>query len=193
MKQQKSKGTKRLLVLLLVSIIALAGTATSHADIVYDTTFYEVGNNNYQSISYSGSGWVTVNTTNNSGSDWGDFHFFLTGADPSVFFVGDPTWAETPTSSQLISWVPQDNSSQVIDLYYYGDPLYIGQTGTFAVHIENPNLDTFTVNFYPTPLPVPEASTMFLLACQLIGIALFNIYRRNHQTMSINKRLVSSH
>jgi hypothetical protein len=70
-----------------------------------------------------------------------------------VAFVG--SGPDQPTSSQSpLTWV-LSNNYQVIDLFFFTDPVAIGETGTFAVHIDNPDEAVHSVGFFPTPIPEP--------------------------------------
>ena len=118
------------------------------------------------------AGWIHVTVTNDSDVDWGDFHFQIwspLGQDVSnVDWVTDPPYQ--PQGRNFDYWVV-DNSPPTgakLDLYFWSDPILIGQTATISVYNVNPDKVIFGVCFYPTP--VPEPSALAALASGFIGL-----------------------
>ncbi len=151
-------------------IFIIAGASETHADISYDTTFYQVGSSNYQSVNYNGSGWVSINALNDTGVDWGGFQFFLFNAPLTSYFVGNNATDHPMSTQNPLSWVL--NGNHAIKLLFNNNPVVDGSTGTFKVHIENPTLSNLFVGFSAIPVSVPEASTMILLSCLLLGLVM---------------------
>ena len=68
-------------------------------------------------------------------------------------------------------------SGRSIDLFFYDDPVYPGETAMFSVYTNNADqLSFFGVQFYPTP--VPEPTTLALTAAGLIALGLRTRRRR---------------
>ena len=162
-------------LLTLLSIIILCSAAPVKADMTVDTAFFDIGN--VQTSTYDGSGWVTFNVDNQSFYDWGDFHVFIfeyPGPNNDItnveFIDGAPY---DPTSSQTpFTWDIGDDG-KTIDYYYYGDPIYNNETGTFAVHIDNPDGTLHGVGYYPTMVPEPVRSTLFIVGGSVLGFRRF--------------------
>lgn len=117
------------------------------------------------------AGWVNVSVTNTGAEPWGDFHFeiFQVGdEDPSnVDWMEDPT----PTSSQSpLTWVIDNTDPHAtIDVYFYADPVYPGETATFSVYNVNPDqVSFFGVSFYPTPVPEPAGLLLLGLGATVL-------------------------
>jgi hypothetical protein len=117
-------------------------------------------------------GWAQLTVTNNGSVAWGDFHFGLFnsgyGIDPAdVFFQveGD----KAPQSSQSITWSPLVDGSQTLDVYFYGDPVGVGETLSINIYTNNAGeLVSFGTLFYPTP--IPEPGTAALMGLSLLGL-----------------------
>ena len=119
-------------------------------------------------------GSVNVTATNNGTEAWGDFHFEIFspyGYDLSnIDFVVDAGYE--PTSSQApLSWIV-DNSlpASTLGLYFYGDPVAVGETATFTVYTDNTvdQVPNFGVIVYPSPVPEPATIALLGLGSLLI-------------------------
>jgi hypothetical protein len=156
--------------LALAVLLVTAVPVLAHS-VVIDTSFNGTGVGEAQTSVHEDAdpwaGWVTVNVSNTGSEAWGDFHFEI--YDPiggqnisNVDFLVDPPYEPTSTQSPL-TWVVDNVSvGAKIDLYYYSDPVYPGESATFAVYNVNPdNVSFFGVMFYPTP--IPEPATLLLL------------------------------
>lgn len=117
-------------------------------------------------------GYINVNVTNNTGMDWGDFHFEIVdvGWDVSLvdFIVTSPY---EPTSSQSpLSWIVDNEAvGATLDLEFYCDPVLAGESAWFSVYTDN----TVTKNFFGIliyPTVVPEPATIGLLGLGALAL-----------------------
>jgi hypothetical protein len=121
------------------------------------------------------NGLITVSATNTSNVGWGDFHFFIFGLpnnDPTnvKFNVTTPN---QPTSSQSpLTW-NLDGTGKYLDLNFYSNPVNPGVTGTFGVYVKNPDAVQFGVGFYPSVVPEPISSTLFIVGAATLGVRRF--------------------
>lgn len=117
-------------------------------------------------------GLLTVNVTNTGTEAWGDFHFqiFQVPGYPGnvVFDVSAPN---QPTGSQNALQWNLSADSKSLDLFFYGDPVFSGESATFTVFTDNTTnqVPFFGVLVYPTPVPVPGA--LLLLGTGIAGLA----------------------
>ena len=170
--------TGRILVL-VAGLLFLAGAVPALADSFSITTVFDCvggGGSCPQQSTHDDQtpwkGWVYLTVTNNGDTPWADFHLGLFdsgyGIDPEdVFFQvqGD----KAPQSSQSITWSPTTDGSQTLDVYFYGDPVGVGNTLTLNVYTNNAgHLTSFGTLFYPTP--IPEPGTAALLGFALLGV-----------------------
>jgi hypothetical protein len=151
-----------------------------------DFTPYEF--NNYDQAPFKGNFTLTV--TNNTNSAWGNFHFYIfeiPGFDYSangspgldaIFVDGNCGWASpncdpTKTPGSLDSWSIFNNGKN-IDLFYYSNPVGAGQTVTFKVYTDNTvDQQPFGVGFYPSVVPEPVSSTLFIVGAATLGVRRF--------------------
>ena len=172
-------------------MLSIAVTAEAHNETITtsftDFTAQEV--ENYDESPYKG--YLTLSVTNNTDVAWGDFHFYLfdiPGYDygsyggSDVFFVdGDCGWEKEGASNcdptkdpgSLDSWTIS-NSGKNLDLFYYSNPVNSGQTVTFEVYRDNSaNELPFGVGFYPTVVPEPVSSMLFIAGGAALGFRRF--------------------
>jgi len=113
-------------------------------------------------------GWIHLTVTNRGNQSWGDFHFQIFGATGVKFLGGGdfgPYWSGNPGA--LSYQIGADGS--VIDLFFYGDPVYFGEQVSFHVYTDNSQHESFFgVAFNPTPVPIPGA--VWLLGSGLVGL-----------------------
>jgi len=131
------------------------------------------------------AGWYTVTADNNTGLAWGDFHFEIIPISgqtgplyniSNVFFdvVYDPPETDhRPQSSQTLDpdnmWTLSSDSKK-IDLNFYAHPFGPGETnGTWTVFINNPDGVIHGVTSYPSVVPEPVSSTLFILGGATLG------------------------
>jgi len=152
----------------------------AQADDAYITdTLYGIGQANAGSSNHNDQepwkGWIYLTVTNQSNVAWGDFHFQIfsfNGQDVSaVDFIVDPLY--TPTSSQNpLTWTVDNTppTGSTLDLFFYSDPVGIGDTATFIVYTDNTATHVnFGVMYWATP--VPEPSSLMALSGSLLGLA----------------------
>jgi hypothetical protein len=162
-------------VLFIIALILFAGfTSRTLADDVYITTTFD----DFSPKQYTHDdnepfkGYLNLNVTNNTGMDWGDFHFQImdVGWDVSQvdFIVSSPY---QPTSSQSpLTW-NVDNAAvgATLDLYFYSDPVLAGQSAWFTIYTDNTATQNwFGMMIYPTP--VPEPATIGLLGLGALAL-----------------------
>ena len=174
------KFTRTTALSLAILFMILGVSASVEADVTWDVIFYDTGYDYYQSGQYDGSGWINLNVDNQSSSAWGDFHFFLFDIGnglTDVQFVDSGTNA--PTSSQTpLTW-NLSGDGLAIDLFFYSDPVAPTGNATFSVHVDNPNAVMHGVGFYPTVVPEPISSTLFLVGAGTLG---FRRWRKKRTT-----------
>jgi len=156
---------------LALAVLFIAAVPAFADSVVIDTSFGGTGAGAAQSYPHEDhephAGWVTVNVTNTGTEAWGDFHFEI--YDPmgtqdisNVHFLVDPPYEPTSTQSPLTWVVDNESVGAKLDLYYYSDPVYPGQSASFSVYTSNQDmLSFFGVMLYPTP--IPEPATLLLL------------------------------
>lgn len=173
-------------LIVIISLLILGVTATANADANWSVTFSNTGYDFYQENYYDGSGWINLTVGNESNQTWGDFHLFIFEYPPAYQLPGgnyditsvifEVSGANNPTSSQSpLTWSTSTDKKE-IDLFYYSDPVAPTETATFSVHIDNPTYAMHGVGFYPTVVPEPVSSTLFLVGAATLG---FRRFRKN--------------
>lgn len=160
------------------------GSAGTEVDpVVFDN--FSVQNFDHNPDADPWKGWWTVTVRNDTDKAWGDFHFALfdiPGMDPSnvVFCDSSNALCQDPSSTQLpLTWNIY-NGGKTIDLNYYDDPVFIGETATFQVYTDNTdNQKPFGISMYPTVLPEPVSSILFITGGGTLGLRRFWKKRRN--------------
>lgn len=178
--------SKPTLLAVLLFVLLIAVSSMAH-DVNIVTDFSGVGISYEKTFDHNDQdpwkGYVNVSVTNTSSEDWGDFHFKITEvpgyAYTNVLFV--VTSPYEPNSSQTLDagnpWDVDNSSSygSTLDLYFYGDPIEIGDTATFTIYTDNTaDKEMFGLCMYPTP--VPEPATIGLLG--LAGLAVVRRRKR---------------
>ena len=167
---------RAILICLLVSLLTpclFAHDGSIAFDISLDDTPYLWEHEDFSPF----KGFASVTVTNTGTEVWGDFHFGF--YDPlgnqdisSLAFFDAAGGGVDPTSSQSgLTWAINNNAvGATLDLYFYSDPVGVGEQATFTVYTDNTTdqLPWFGLMIYPTP--VPEPATIALLA--LGGFAL---------------------
>ncbi len=154
-----------LLVVFLVLFTGITSRVLAHDEEI-TTTFYDfVGQTYTHEDEDPCKGFLTVNVTNNTSADWGDFHFEIVdvGWDVcDVDFIVTPPYEPTSSQSPLNWYVDNSAVGATLDLYFYSDPVLIGNSASFTVYTDNTvGQNWFGVLIYPTP--VPEPTTVALL------------------------------
>ncbi|MEW6599951.1 MAG: hypothetical protein AB1499_03185 [Nitrospirota bacterium] len=126
------------------------------------------------------AGWYTATMDNQSNYAWSDFHFEIFAipghdGDPmyditNVMFdvlYNPPTTDHRPLSSQTLDSGNEWNLSgdgRTIDLNFYNDLYAAGETGGWwKVHISNPDGVLHGVATYPSVVPEPVSSVLFII------------------------------
>jgi hypothetical protein len=131
------------------------------------------------------AGWYQVTEDNQSSLAWGDFHFeifAIPGHDGNPLYdisnvVFDITDPYEPESSQTLDigneWNLSDGGKK-IDLNFYGDPYAAGETGGWwKVHINNPDGVLHGVTTYPSVVPEPMSSLLFMIGGAVLGLSFY--------------------
>jgi len=159
---------------IVISLILFVVSVSIADDMDITTSISGVGESVVQSFSHEDAdpfkGWADVTVTNTGTQAWGDFHFEfydpIGGQDISnLAFLDAGLGGSDPTSSQSpLTWsIDNVVIGATMDLYYYSDPVGVGETATFSVYTDNTvdQLPFFGLMIHPTP--VPEPATLALL------------------------------
>jgi hypothetical protein len=187
------KRFARGLLVLSIGLLFLAGAGSAWAhSFTYSTSISCTGPSCETNIQHDDEdtgdgykGWATFTLTNTGSIAWGDFHFKITQvSDPidDVAFVVDSPYQPTisPNTFDDPGWAfDNDVVGAELDLFFYGDPVGVGDTVTISVYTDNTvnTADIFGMCFYPTP--VPEPTTIVLLTAGLGGLAMIGRRRRS--------------
>ncbi len=136
-------------------------------------------------VSPADAGWYTINADNQASVAWSDFHleiFEIEGHSGDALFdisnvVFDITNPFEPSSSQGLDvgneWSVSPDGKK-INFNFYGDTFAAGATdGWWKVHISNPDQVLHGVSFYPTVVPEPVSSTLFIIGGVALGVRQF--------------------
>jgi hypothetical protein len=143
-------------------------------------TFYHYD----QDVGNGFKGWFDLTVTNNTNTTWGDFHFQLFDFgiyNSSVIFVDSSTVGFDPlsTTTTIDSWAIS-NGGKNLDVFFYGDPVSNSNTLNLKVWTDNTagTNDPFAIGAYPSVVPEPVSSTLFLVGAATLG---FRRLRRNRE------------
>lgn len=156
----KLTGKKRgsLLVAILLCLFILGGSNLSYA------------------------GWYTATVDNQSSVAWGDFHFEIyeiPGHAGNPLFdiskvVFDISEFLMPSSSQTLDNINLSSSGKELSFTFYNDPYAAGATGGWwKAHINNPDGVVHGVTYYPSVVPEPVSSTLFIIGAATLGYRQF--------------------
>jgi hypothetical protein len=169
-----------------LGLFILGGTTTAQAHDGSDTQTFDtldpLTTNHYDQDPWKG--WFNLTVTNNTNVAWGDFHFSLIDipGQPSsnvVFCDSSTSGCNDPISSQTMTYAI-GNGGKTLDLFFYGDPVSIGNLATFNVYTDNrSNQNPFALSYYPTVVPEPVSSTLFILGGATLGLRRFWKKRAN--------------
>jgi len=153
------------------------------------TDFNQQTVENYDAAPWKG--YLSLSVTNNTNAAWGDFHFMLFDfgqySSQVTFVDGNCAWAKagaancnpTKTSGPVDSW-NINNSGKNLDLFFYSNPVGIGQTVTFEVYTDNTgNQQPFAVGFTPSIAPEPVSSALFIIGGATLGAGRFFRRKKN--------------
>lgn len=164
---------------MILMVAALCGTVLADDATINEAISTMAGITVEHEDAYPFKGLVSVTVTNNTGIDWGDFHFEIMEVPgwPSVENV-DILTLPVPTSSQTLSSPPVVDNVVVgstLDYYFYSDPVGNGQSVSFTFETDNTTsmVPVFGLLMYPTP--VPEPGTISLIA---LGLGTMLLARR---------------
>ncbi len=123
------------------------------------------------------TGPFNVTAVNTTDVAWGNFHFLIfavPGFDSTNVFFDLST---PPVSSQVIDslnilW-DFTTGEKKLDLFFYNDPLLPGETGSWEVSINNPDNTIYAVTSYPSVVPEPVSSTLFIIGAATLGYRRF--------------------
>lgn len=174
------KGILFSVFVLALSLLVLGGAVPAQAD--DGSAVLTFGDYNQQTVyhydqdaGYGFKGWFDLTVTNNTSAAWGDFHFMLFNFgsyDSSVIFIDSSGGGNDPqsTTNTIDSWtISPDKKS--LDLFYYSNPVGIGQTANFKVWTDNTagTNDPFAIGAYPSVVPEPVSSTLFIIGVATLG------------------------
>jgi len=173
--------------LLIALVIGSLTTSAFAHDESLTITFNDLSPYEYQNYDqppYKGN--LTLTVTNNTGVAWGDFHFYIfdfDGYSSQAVFVDSSSGANDPikTPGSLDSWSIY-NSGKNLDLFFYSNPVNAGDTVTFHVSTDNTgNQQPFGIGFYPSVVPEPVSSVLFMIGGGMLGI---RIWRKQNSSTS---------
>lgn len=167
-------------IILGIGLFVMGVTSPAVADDASWTgNFYDL---NQQSTQHQDKdpwkGWFDLTATNNTSSTWGDFHFLLFdygSYTSNVIFVDSSGGGNDPasTTTTIDSWTI-GSGGKTLDVFFYGDPVAPGSTLNLKVWTDNTsNQQNFAVGFYPTVVPEPVSSTLFIVGAVTLGFRRF--------------------
>ena len=167
-------------LVLALSLLVLGGAAPAQAD---DASWSGTFDANSEQITQHvdrdpWKGWFTLTAYNNTSTTWGDFHFLLFNYSPyssNVVFKDSSNGGNDPSSTNttIDSWTISSDG-KTLDLFFYNDPVAPGSTFDVKVWTDNTsNQQNFAVAFYPTVVPEPISSTLFLAGAATLGFRRF--------------------
>jgi hypothetical protein len=157
-----TRGSTLLLVCSFLFLIFLGSVGTSHA------------------------GWTLINVDNTSKADWGDFHIRISaipGMEGSLYDVsnvGFDTDKFDPLSSQDIDSFAVSADKKELDFFFFKDPVDSGDNGWWLANISNPDGALYQTSFYPTVVPEPVSSTLFIVGAATLG---YRRFRKKRNTV----------
>ena len=125
----------------------------------------------------SGSGWIYLTVFNNTGSTWSDFHFEVLdigmGSITNVDFMSGGANGPFTTQNPFTYTIDNTSVGAKLDFYFPGDLMPNGDMATFNVNVNNPDNSMYAVKYYPTVVPEPISSTLFIVGAAALGARRF--------------------
>ena len=163
-----------ILIFLAFGLVSFVGGTSVWADtFTYSATFSNMDEITESEIhddlglpNEEAKGSATFTFTNSTSQAWGDFHFKI-NSGTAIF---DPN--ETPLMDS-VAFDSEDyqlsNGNQNLDLYFYDNPVAVGDIVTFTIYTDNTeDQGFFGMCFQPSAVPIPSA--VWLFGSALLGL-----------------------